>query len=309
MLQAIHTITATFAVDTVQYQVSFAQTGSAADVIVSYQINSGGAQQGTAPFNFMADEGSSISYSYPATVDGATGVRYSLTGTNLASPQIMGASDVSVSATYKTQYQVTFDVSANVKGDSTVTVVTAGGVARTGAQLPYTEWYDASSSLAYSYASPIASSGAPSTTSYMWSSTGGLSQTVQANTFDVGGSGTITGTYTTRTAANLIQNAGFESDSTWTETSGSGGSADRYSTSYERSGSHCGHTATQNPSGSNSYAILTQTLTSTPVSSIVDTSGSLTAYLRRPSTGSDGTDTVQLRIIAGSTTLSYIWCA
>jgi flagellin-like protein len=128
-------------------------------------------------------------------------------------------------------------------------------------------------------------------------------------TITMNGDQSATVTFTLKSTANLIQNAGFEADSTWSESSGSGGSADRYSSSNERSGSRCGHTSTQYPSGSNSYAILTQSLTSTPISSVVDTSGSLTVYLRRPNTASSGTDSVEVRIIAGSTTLSYIWCA
>lgn len=123
------------------------------------------------------------------------------------------------------------------------------------------------------------------------------------------GDQSATVTFNLRTQGNLIQIPGFETDSTWAETQGVGGSADRYSSSNVLSGSRCGHTTVTYPSGSNSYAILTQTLTSTPVSSIVDSSTSLTAHLRRPYTAADGTGSVELRLIAGSTTLSYMWCA
>jgi hypothetical protein len=98
---------------------------------------------------------------------------------------------------YNHQYQVTFDASSNVKGDSSTTIVTVAGTSYNYAQLPYTNWFNAGS-LTYSYSSPIGSS-SNSTTGYFWSSTSGLGQTLQSNTFTVSGTGTVTATYTTRT--------------------------------------------------------------------------------------------------------------
>jgi hypothetical protein len=50
--------------------------------------------------------GSEISYSYQAIVDGASGVRYVLTGVSPASPQTVNA-PLTVTGTYKTQYYLT----------------------------------------------------------------------------------------------------------------------------------------------------------------------------------------------------------
>jgi hypothetical protein len=106
---------------------------------------------------------------------------------------------ITETASWTHQYQVTFDASSNVKGNSSATIVTVAGTGKTGAQLPYTNWYNSGSSLSYSYASPIASSSSPATTRYLWSSTSGLSQTLQSNNFTVGGTGTVTANYTRQT--------------------------------------------------------------------------------------------------------------
>jgi hypothetical protein len=201
-VQADHEISATFAPTIVQHKVSFAQTGSGSTVTVSYQIDGGSVQTGNCPFNVMVTSGHTISYTYPDPVSGASGVRYVInTAASPASPQTVGSSDISISATYKTQYQVTFDASANVKGDSTANLVVINTVGHT---LPYTTgWLNSGvDTLNYAFQSPIASTGSPSTTRYLWtstSSTGGLGQTTQSNIFTVSGTGTITATYTTQT--------------------------------------------------------------------------------------------------------------
>jgi hypothetical protein len=128
-VQADHEISATFALTIVQHKVSFAQTGSAAAVTVSYQIDGGSVQTGTAPFDVMVTVGHTISYTYPATVAGATGVHYSLTNTNPASPQTMGSSDIPVSGTYKTLYYVTFAVTPAGAGTTTASNWFDAGVA------------------------------------------------------------------------------------------------------------------------------------------------------------------------------------
>ena len=138
-----------------------------------------------------------------STVAGPTGTQYIYASWSDAGAQshtyTVPSSAATVTANFQTQYQVTFDASSNVKGDSSVTLVTAGGNAKTGVQLPYTAWYNSSQSVTYNYVSPIASSGAPSTTRYLWSSTSGLSQTLQTNTFTVSAYGTVTATYTAQT--------------------------------------------------------------------------------------------------------------
>ena len=156
------------------------------------------------------NSGASAAFSInQTTVSGGTGIQYVFTNWvgsgvgsyngSASSYSVTMSNPITETANWKTQYQVTFDASSNVKGDSSVTIVTVAGTGKTGAQLPYTNWYDSGSSLSYSYASPIASSSSPATTRYLWSSTSGLSQTLQSNTFIVGGTGNITATYTTQT--------------------------------------------------------------------------------------------------------------
>jgi hypothetical protein len=94
-------------------------------------------------------------------------------------------------ANFKTQHQVTF-TSSGISTDTSGTVVTAAGVARTQSQLPYTTWYDSGFSLSYAYASSVAATAGKQ---YSWTSTSGLSQALQSNTFTVTATGTVTGTY------------------------------------------------------------------------------------------------------------------
>ena len=99
-----------------------------------------------------------------------------------------------ITGTYNTQYQVTI-TSSGIAGDSTGTVATLDGDAKTQAQLPYSKWLANSYSLTYSFTSPV-SAGAGK--QYTWASTSGLSQTSQSNTFAISSGGTITGTYGTQ---------------------------------------------------------------------------------------------------------------
>ena len=132
-------------------------------------------------------------------VSGGAGTRYVFTswsgdasGTNYAQSNAITMSGAkTATAGWKTQYSVTI-TSSGIAGDSSGTVATLGGNAKTQAQLPYTDWFDAGS-LTYAFSSPVASS---ATKQYVWSSTSGLNQTLQGNTFTLSGTGTITGTYT-----------------------------------------------------------------------------------------------------------------
>jgi len=103
-----------------------------------------------------------------------------------------GASTVTVN--YKTQYQVSFTSSGIGSDTGSNTIVTVASNNYQQSQLPYTAWYDSSSSLAYSFASPVASTGKR----YPWASTSGLSQTLQSNSFSVTATGTVTGFYNTQ---------------------------------------------------------------------------------------------------------------
>jgi len=201
-VQADHEISATFALTIVQHKVSFAQTGSGSTVTVSYQIDGGSVQTGTAPFDIMVTEGHTISYTYPGTIAGATGVRYSLTNTNPASPQTMGSSDISVSGTYKTQYQVTFAVSGS------------GTINPSGTNV----WEDAGS-LAIS---ATANSGNHFTS---WSATTGItitSPTTTPTTATIGASGTITANFAANTPVTITLRPNAAGSTTQLNAQGSG---------------------------------------------------------------------------------------
>ena len=117
----------------------------------------------------------------------------------------------------------------------------------------------------------------------------------------------VTVTFNPQTTANLIRVPGFETnDATWVTSSTGGGSADKYNNGYPLTGSRNGLTSTANPNSGTSNGILTQSLTATPVSSIVDSSSSLSVNMRRIAVASDGTNSVEVRVIAGSTTYPHL---
>lgn len=106
----------------------------------------------------------------------------------------MPSSATTVTATYVIQYKVTFDASANVKGDSTEKIVTVAGSYKTASALPFTtDWITSGDTLIYSYTKLVdGTSGAK----YAWASTDGLDQSLENNSFFVNAGGTITGNYT-----------------------------------------------------------------------------------------------------------------
>jgi uncharacterized repeat protein (TIGR02543 family) len=98
-----------------QYTVSFRQTGTGVAPTVTYHIDSGSDQQGTVPFDVLVDEDSAIYYTYQATVPGASGIQYVLTGTSPSSPETITSAET-ITGTYKTQYYVTFAVNPSGAG-------------------------------------------------------------------------------------------------------------------------------------------------------------------------------------------------
>jgi hypothetical protein len=115
---------------------------------------------------------------------------------------------------YTHQCKLTFDVSANVKGDTSANIVIVNSRGQT---LPFTtDWLNSGvDSLTYAFQSPIASSGSPSNTQYVWSSTNGLGQTLQTNTFTVNAVGTVSGVYTTQYKLTFAQ-SGLDNSATGT---------------------------------------------------------------------------------------------
>ena len=87
-----------------------------------------------------------------------SGKRYTLTTPppSPASPLTVGAA-ATITGTYKAQFQFTFS-QTGIGADSTGTVVTVAGAAKTAAQLPFaTDWLDSGTNLVYAYSDPVAS--------------------------------------------------------------------------------------------------------------------------------------------------------
>src|SRR2546428_151963 len=152
------------------------------------------------PFSKFVDSGASVTYSYTSPVTTAAATKqYRWTSTSgllqtLQANTFAVSSAGTVTGTYTAQFQVTFDASANVKADGTGTIVTVDASAKTASDLPFSKFVDSGASVTYSYTSPVTTAAA--TKQYRWTSTSGLLQTLQTNTFAVSSAGTVTGTYT-----------------------------------------------------------------------------------------------------------------
>ena len=68
--------------------------------------------------------------------------------------------NTTVTGNYVADYQVTFDASANVKGDSSAPIVTVNAVPYAGSALPFSLWVESGSLVTYSFANPVTSSSA-----------------------------------------------------------------------------------------------------------------------------------------------------
>jgi hypothetical protein len=173
------------------------------DPTLTVATNPASIDSTTGSGSYTAD--ASVSISAPGDVDIVAGQsRYHFdhwTGTDIiftdaSSPSTtmtMPASGTMVAANYVNQYKVTFTQSG-IGTDTSDTVVTVGGVTKTTAQLPFiTDWINSGTSLTYAYASPV---GVNDHKQYIWSSTSGLSQNQQGDTFNVTSAGTINGNFT-----------------------------------------------------------------------------------------------------------------
>ncbi len=192
-----------------QYLVTFAQTGlnlaDASGSLVSFTVSGGSYSGATSPIgvaggSILVDSGASVSYSFANPVTSTnSGEQYKLSGVTdpnfVDTTPVTGAS--TVTGNYVTQYQVTFDASSNVKGDSSATIVTVNSAPYAESALPISLWVDSGSSVIYSFASPVTSTASPTDTRYRWDSTSGL-DTLQSDTLTVSGAGTIIGNYKTQ---------------------------------------------------------------------------------------------------------------
>jgi hypothetical protein len=133
-----------------QYQVSFTQTGSGVAPTVTYTADTDPI--GTVPFGVWVKAGSEITYAYQDTVLGAPGVRYVSIGVNLPSPQTVN-SPLTISGSYKTQYQITVTASpAGAIGGTFKVTYTQCGTTYTNVQktTSWTEWVDGTTTVTVS---------------------------------------------------------------------------------------------------------------------------------------------------------------
>jgi hypothetical protein len=153
---AVATITGTYKT---QYQITFAQSGIGGDstgTVVA--VNGSPKTAADLPFSAWYDSNASVAYAYSDPVASSVlGKRYALT-TPAPSPTtpIAVLGPITVTGTYKVQAQLTFGQSG-IGGDSTSTVVTVNGNGKTAAQLPFSDWFDSSATVIYSYTDPVAS--------------------------------------------------------------------------------------------------------------------------------------------------------
>ncbi|HSV48694.1 MAG TPA: hypothetical protein VLH35_00125 [Candidatus Acidoferrales bacterium] len=195
-----------------QYNVTVSTSGLGTHVT---NVLNGTTVLGTAtdatPFSIWVDSGSSLDLNIVSPItDGTTQFNFTIW-----SGAISGAtrpysfasitSAITVTANYKAGYQVTFDASSNVKGDSATVIVTVNGTTLIASSLPYSVWVASGDVVSYVFSSPVASSSAPNTMRYVWSSTSGLGQTLQSNDFTVTAAGAVNGTYKTQYNVTFAQ--------------------------------------------------------------------------------------------------------
>src|SRR5206468_3837702 len=120
-VSSAQTITGTYKV---QYQVTFAQSGMSGDqtgTIVTVNTS----PKSTLPYAAYYDAGTTVSYTYASPVTSSpTGKQYALTTpAPLPATGFSVSSSLTVTGTYKTQWQITF-AQSNLAADATGTVVT-----------------------------------------------------------------------------------------------------------------------------------------------------------------------------------------
>ncbi len=269
-VQSAHTITFNWMA---QYLVTFDASSNVKNDGSGTVVTVGGAGKTGADLPFSTDwldSGTMLSYSYHSPVSStgsASDTRYRWDSTSglsqtLQSNTFAVVGPGTITGTYVTQFKVTFDASANVKADSSATIVIVGGNSKGSGDLPFTTgWLDTGTSLSYAFQSPVASFASPSDTRYRWDSTTGLAQTLQANTFSVFGPGTITGAYVAQYKLTFDASTNVKSDGSGTIVivggSDKAGSDLQFTTDWLDSGTSLSYSY-QSPVGSKSSSSDTQ---------------------------------------------------
>jgi len=149
--------------------------------------------------------GTTISYAYysplASTMEGRRYHWESTSGTGSAAGQTNQSgsfsltSNSTVTANYKTQFNITF-AQSGVGDDYTGTVVIISGVSKPASALPYSDWWDNGFNLSYAYQSPLVT---PQVVKrYVWTSTTGGLSTSQSGFIIVSTPGEVTGNYKTQ---------------------------------------------------------------------------------------------------------------
>jgi len=133
----------------ISYEVTFEQTGIPSDV--TSDVTVGGVKH-PLPYSEWFDMGATVCFAYEDSVAGAAGTQYVLTSTSPTTGfKVSGTT--TVTANYKTQYQVTFGQSG-LSGDATGTVLQVNSLTQS---LPYSVRVDDGGSISYSYATTVSS--------------------------------------------------------------------------------------------------------------------------------------------------------
>jgi hypothetical protein len=157
-VSAATTITGTYKT---QYKITVQQSGIGADVAAGTPIvtvNGTDQYLNTPLFSDWFDDGSTISYSFHSPVASTmAGKRYLLINSPApASPFSVNGAPVTLNASYKAQYQLTF-AATGLAGDATGTIVTVNSNSKMATDLPYSDWFDGGSTVTYAYADPVPS--------------------------------------------------------------------------------------------------------------------------------------------------------
>ncbi len=153
-MNANHTATAHYAL---QYGVTFDASGLSDATGTVVTIDGAIKTLADLPFTKWIGNGGSITYSYNTFIDSETsGKRFRIDSISGPTSPITVTAPATVTATYITQYSVTFE-QTGLDTMATGTVLTINGVPKTYSQLPNMTWIDSGSSLTYSYSTYVSS--------------------------------------------------------------------------------------------------------------------------------------------------------
>jgi hypothetical protein len=182
-----------------QYLVTFAQTGLDSTVFGVLNVNVYPITYVDLPYSFWIDNGSSVTYSYYATVaSSVSGKQFILNSVSGPSSPITVSGPVTVTGNYVTQYSVTFD-QTGLDSTASGTVVTINGAAKAYGTLPNSTWVDSGGSVTYSYTATVPSS----TSGERFHLTG---VTGPSSPITVSGAITVTGNYNTQFSVTFAVN-------------------------------------------------------------------------------------------------------